>query len=334
MSLIKIATKIAVVGAGGWGTTLANVIAVNGHAVHLWVREPELKEEIGKKRQNSSYLPGVILSENIVPSSDLEGVVRDAAIIVMAVPSKFVREMAAKIKPLITKEKAIVVSAAKGLENETYKTMSQVLEEELPQHIRVIAISGPNHCEEVSRRMPTATVIASKDKKALEKVKGILNNDYFKVYPLDDRIGVEVCGAIKNITAIAAGVVDGLNYGDNTRASIITLGLTEMSRFGKAVGAKRATFYGLAGVGDLIATATSKHSRNHFVGEKIAEGMGMEDIQKEMHGMVAEGVYTVKSVYEFSVKNSIDMPLTTQVYKVLYEGKNLRDAISDLIKLI
>lgn len=325
--------KIAVIGAGGWGTTLANMIADNGHPVHLWVREPELKAEIEKKRQNSIYLPSVVLSKGIMPSTDLKKVAEDAAILIMAVPSKFVREIARKMRPLLTVKGAIVISVAKGLEHNTYRTMSQVLEEELPG-ARVIALSGPNHCEEVSRKMPTATVIAGRDKKALENVKKILDNDYFKVYLLDDRTGIEICGAIKNITAIAAGIVDGLKYGDNTRASIITLGLTEMARFGRAFGTKRATFYGLAGVGDLIATATSKHSRNHFVGEKIAEGKKLESIQKEMHGMVAEGVYTVKSAYEFSLKHNIDMPLTTQVYKLLYEGKSLDKAISDLLKCI
>jgi glycerol-3-phosphate dehydrogenase (NAD(P)+) len=212
--------------------------------------------------------------------------------------------------------------------------MSQVLEEELPSHVKVVALSGPNHAEEVSRKIPTASVAASKDLEGLKTVKEVFSTNYFKVYPLDDVTGVEICGAIKNITAIATGVCDGLGFGDNARGAIITLGLTEMNRFGRVFGAKRATCYGLAGVGDLIATCTSKHSRNRFVGEKLAEGKSLEEIKKEMHGMIAEGIKTTEAVYEFSVKHNLDMPLTTQAYKVLYEKKDLNKAIADLIRLI
>ena len=211
--------------------------------------------------------------------------------------------------------------------------MSQVITEEIPS-ANVVVLSGPNHSEEVSRKMLTATVIASGDKSCLERVKGVFSTKYFKVYPHYDVVGVEICGAIKNITAIASGVVDGLGFGDNSKGSIITLGLTEMNRFGRFFGAKQATVYVLAGVGYLIATCTSKHSRNRFVGEKIAEGKHLEDIKKEMHGMVAEGIETTKAVYDFSKKKSIRLPLTTQVYKVLYEKKELGNAIDDLIKLI
>src|SRR3989338_3246269 len=177
--------------------------------------------------------------------------------------------------------------------------------------------------------MPTATVIASENMRLLKKVQPVFNRTYFKVYPHDDIVGVEFCGSIKNITAIASGVVDGLGYGDNTKASIITLGLTEMNNFSRHFGAKRATIYGLAGVGDLVATCTSKHSRNRFVGEKLAEGKSFEEIKKEMHGMVAEGIKTSKAVHDLAVKNNLDLPLTNQVYKVLYEEKELKNAIKD-----
>jgi glycerol-3-phosphate dehydrogenase (NAD(P)+) len=208
-----------------------------------------------------------------------------------------------------------------------------VLKEELDSD-KIVAMSGPNHCEEVGKRMPTATVIACKNNELLNKIKPVFNRGYFKVYMHDDIVGVELCGALKNITAIAAGVVDGLGLGDNTKASIITLGLTEMNTFCRHFGAKRATIYGLAGVGDLIATCTSKLSRNRFVGQKIAEGKHFDEIKEEMHGMVAEGVTTSKAVYNFSIKHDLEMHLTSQVYKVLYEEKDLKKAIKDLINLI
>jgi len=193
-------------------------------------------------------------------------------------------------------------------------------------------LSGPNHSEEISMKLPTATVIASDNADCLKKVKEVFQTDYFKIFLHDDVIGVEVCGSVKNIAAIATGVCDGLGYGDNARGSIITLGLMEMSVFGKQLGAKRETFYGLAGVGDLVATCTSKYSRNRFVGERLAQGKSMEEIKKGMHGMVAEGVQTTKSVYEFAKKHKLNMPLTQQAYCVLYENKNIKNAIKDLLK--
>src|SRR3989338_118136 len=322
--------KIAVIGAGGWGTTLANLLAEKSE-VSLWVREKELVDVIKKEGENKFFLPGIKLNNNINISNSLE-IAKDKEMVVMAVPTQFTRQTTKNIKEHIKKD-TIIVSVAKGLEIGTDKRISQILREELGND-NILALSGPNHCEEVSRRMPTATVIASENMRLLKKVQPVFNRTYFKVYPHDDIVGVEFCGSIKNITAIASGVVDGLGYGDNTKASIITLGLTEMNNFSRHFGAKRATIYGLAGVGDLVATCTSKHSRNRFVGEKLAEGISFEEIKKEMHGMVAEGVTTTKAVYEFSAKNNIKMPLTTQLYQVLYEEKDLKKAISDLIELI
>ena len=324
--------KISVIGAGGWGTTLANIIADKGNKVKLWALEKEVARDIKEKRQNSQFLPNARLSDNIEPTNELKEAVSGADVLVVAVPSEFFRRTAKEMAKYI-KKGAIVVSATKGLEEGTSKRMSEILEEELG-NVNVAALSGPNHAEEVIRKIPTATVIASKHQDILPKIKSLLDTEYFKVYSHDDIIGIEICGAIKNITAIAVGVCDGLKLGDNTKASIITLGLTEMSRVGKLAGANRATFYGLAGVGDLVATCTSKHSRNRFVGERIAEGKSFEDIKKEMHGMVAEGIKTTKAVYELAKKNNIDLPLTTQVYKVLYEKKELKKAIKDLITLI
>lgn len=324
--------NIAVIGAGGWGTTLANLLAEKGHKLSLWAHEKEVVEEITNKRENSQFLPGIKLSENIQPTNDLSQAVSGKDIIITAIPSQFLRNMAKEISRYINNN-TIIISVTKGLEDITFKRMSEILEEELPE-TKIVALSGPNHAEEISRKIPSATVIASKHQDILPKIKEILETDYFKVYPHNDVIGIEICGAIKNITAIVVGVCDALKLGDNAKASIITLGLTEMGKVGRFLGAKRATFYGLAGVGDLVATCTSKHSRNRLVGQKIAEGKSLEDIKKEMHGMIAEGVKTTKAVYDLAKKNNIDIPLTTQVYKVLYEKKELKKAIKDLITLI
>lgn len=324
--------NISVIGAGGWGTTLANLLAEKGYNVKLWAHEKEVVEEIKNKRENPGFLPGIKLSENIHPTTDLSKAVSHKDIIITAIPSQFLRNMAKEISKFISKN-TIVISVTKGLEDITFKRMSEILEEELPG-TKIVALSGPNHAEEVSRKIPTATVIASKHQDILPKIKEILETNYFRVYPHDDIVGIEICGAIKNITAIAIGVCDALKLGDNAKASIITYGLTEMNKVGRFFNAKRATFYGLAGVGDLVATCTSNHSRNRFIGQKIAEGKSFEDIKKEMHGMIAEGIKTTKSVYDLAKKEDMDLQLTTQVYKVLYEKKELKEAIKDLITLI
>ena len=324
--------NISVIGAGSWGTTLANLVAQNGYKVVLWARERSIVDEINTSHKNSNYLKGISLSENLSATNDLKEASSDKDIIISAVPSQFLRRVMSEMSASV-KKGAIIVSVTKGLEEGSYKRMSEIIKEEVPQS-NVVALSGPNHAEEVSKGIPTATVIASEDPSHLEPVKQILSNDFFKPYPHDDIIGVEICGAVKNITAIAAGVVSALGFGDSAKGSILTLGLTEINNFGRAFGAKQSTCYGLAGVGDLVATCTSEHSRNRFVGTKIAEGKSMDEIKEEMHGMVAEGIKTTKSVYDYSVANSIDMPLTTQVYKVLYERKDLGEAIRDLITLI
>ena len=324
--------KIAVIGAGSWGTTLACLLGER-YGITLWVRELELVEIIKKTRINKWFLPWCKLPETVQVTNSLEEAVTDADLLVTAIPSKFLRDIAKKFASYVNK-KAIVVDVAKGLEYKTFKRMSQVLEEELPSDVKIVALSGPNHAEEVSKRIPTATVIASKHQECLPQIKKIFTRDYFKVYEHDDIVGVEICGAVKNIVAIATGICDGLGFGDNARASIITLGLTEMNKIGRYFGAKRKTVYGLAGVGDLVATCTSKHSRNRYVGEMLGKGFSMDEIKKRMHGMVAEGVMTTRAVYEFSIKNHIFLPLTSQVYKIIYESKDINMAISDLIRLI
>ncbi len=323
--------KISIIGAGNWGTTLAILIAEKGYDVTLWVREKDNMAFIEKERENKQYLPGIKIPKNVYAESSIEKAASNADLIINAVPAQFTREVAKQYSKHINCD--VVVNIAKGIEIGTYKRMSEVLQEELPKKVSIVSLSGPNHAEEVSRKMPTATVIASENTSILNDIKKIFHTDYFRVFTHDDIIGVEVCGALKNIAAIATGVCDGLGYGDNARASIITLGLMEMSTYGRLLGAKRATFYGLAGVGDLVATCTSKHSRNRFIGERIAEGKKLEHIKNEMKGMVAEGVETTKAVYEFSKKNNLYMPLTEQVYDVLYKNKDLKEAISDLLRI-
>ncbi len=325
--------RIATIGAGGWGTTLANLVAEKGFEVTIWAFEKDVADDINNNNMNSRFLPDSKLSKNLRSTNDLKEAVSNKDIIITAIPSPFLRDIAKKMAEHIDRN-TIVISVTKGLEevNGKFKRMSEILEEEL--NVKVVALSGPNHAEEVSRKAPSATVIASEHQDILPKVKKVLETDYFKVYPHDDPRGIEICGAIKNITAIAVGVCAGLNLGDNAKASIITLGLTEMSRVGRHFGAKRATFYGLAGVGDLVATCTSEYSRNRFVGMKLVEGKSFDEIKEEMHGMVAEGIKTTKSVYYLAKKEKLDLPLTNQVYKVLYEKKELKKAIKDLITLI
>lgn len=321
--------KIAIIGAGSFGTTLSVLLGEKGYNVHLWVREKELLDEITSKHENLEYLKGIKIPDNVTANNSLQEVVKNSDFVINAVPSEFTREIAKKYKPY-TKKNCILINVAKGMETNG-KTMSHVLEEELSKDVQIVSLSGPNHAEELSKKKPTATVIASKNFSILQEVKELFQTEYFKVFPHDDILGIEVCGAIKNIAAIATGVSDGLGYGDNARASIITLGLMEMSILGNNLGAKRTTFYGLAGVGDLVATCTSLNSRNRFVGEKLARGLNLRQIKEEMHGMIAEGLRTCKFAHEFAKKQGLEMPLTKQVYHVLYEKKNIKEAIKDLL---
>ena len=323
--------KLTIIGAGSWGTTLAILLSEKGFDVKLWCRREELAREIESKRENRQYLPGIKIPKNLIAENSLKYALENSEMIFNAVPSEFVRSTLKNIKPYYNNQ--IVVSATKGIEHSTSKRMSQVIEDEL-ETSKIAVLSGPNHAEEVSRKMPTASVIASKDKKTGKIVADCLAAPYFKVYQLNDVAGVEICGALKNITAMATGVCDGLGIGDNAKASIITLGLVEMNNFGRHFGAKRGTVYGIAGVGDLIATCMSRHSRNRFIGEQFAKNKSMEEIKKEMHGMIAEGIPTTKAVYEYSIKHKIEMPLTKQAYEVIFEGKNIKQAMNDLLEII
>jgi len=325
-------SKISIIGAGSWGTALAILLAEKGYKVSLWARRKGLAVEINKKRENSQYLKNIKIPANIIATHSMKDAAENSDMVVFAVPSEFLRHTAKSFSGFI-KKNMVVVHVVKGIEENSGKMMSQVLEEELKKE-DIAVLSGPNHAEEVAYKLPTATVIASKSKNITELVAEVFYMPYFKTYSHDDVTGVEICGAIKNIVAIAIGVCDGLKLGDNAKASILTLGLSEMGIIARKFGAKRETCYGLAGVGDLVATCYSHHSRNRFVGEELAKGKSIGQVNKEMYGMIAEGIKNTKAVYHLCKKNGIKTPLITHAYKVLYEGMDLKEAIDQLLNII
>ncbi|MBN1931573.1 MAG: NAD(P)H-dependent glycerol-3-phosphate dehydrogenase [Desulfobacterales bacterium] len=324
-------TKIGVVGAGSWGTALANLLCLKGHKIDHWVYESQVKEQIQNQRENKVFLPGVTLSKNLNPSNDLEAVVSDKDLVLIVVPSHVMRETAHKIAGYVSKD-ITIVSASKGIENKTHLTMSGVLRETFSDisenHFAVL--SGPSFAPEVARQVPTAVTVASKDRKVASFVQQIFATPYFRVYTNDDLIGVELGGAVKNVIAIAAGIIDGLGLGLNTRAALITRGLTEMRRLGVKLGANPRTFIGLAGVGDLILTCTGDLSRNHTVGKKIGQGMKPKEILAQML-MIAEGVKTAKSVYNLSRKLGTEMPISHEIYHILYDDFSPKESLHRLM---
>ncbi|MGE5364827.1 MAG: NAD(P)H-dependent glycerol-3-phosphate dehydrogenase [Bacteroidota bacterium] len=323
--------KISVLGAGGWGTTLAILLHFNGHNITLWEYDRQYAKHLMKKRENPDYLPGIEIPQEIEITHDLDEAVGDKNMIVLAVPSQYLRSVIKKI-PYSSVKNSIFVSVAKGIENSSLLTMSQMLHEQMPQlsEDQVGVLSGPSHAEEVSRRIPTAVVGASASMATAESIQAAFMTSYFRVYSSTDILGVELGGALKNVIAIGAGIVDGANFGDNTKAAIMTRGIAEISRLGVALGAKAETFAGLSGMGDLIVTCMSKHSRNRYVGEKIGGGKTLKEVLKSMT-MVAEGVETCRSVNELSQKLSIATPIVNEVYQVLFEEKDPVKATYDLM---
>lgn len=322
--------KIGIIGAGGWGTALANLIAHKGYQPLLWCYEPELVEKIKSERENSYYLSGIKLDEKIFPSSDLEEVVSGKELVIFVVPSQYFRSVFEKTVPYLDKE-TILVSATKGIETDTLKTMSQVMIELAPEHASKIAvISGPSFAREVAQKMITAITCASYEPEIARMVQHTLSTDYFRVYSSVDIIGVELGGTSKNVIAIASGICDGMGLGLNTRAAIITRGLAEITRLGLKMGANPMTFAGLAGIGDLVLTCTGKLSRNYMVGYQIGQGKSLGEILSEMK-MVAEGVKNAESIYRLSQKLDVEMPITEQVYLVLYADKSPKLATSALM---
>ncbi|MBU2521411.1 MAG: NAD(P)H-dependent glycerol-3-phosphate dehydrogenase [Proteobacteria bacterium] len=324
-------TRIGVVGAGSWGTAIANHLGSKGFKVDLWVFEKEVKDQISNYRENKIFLPGFTLSSNIFPSNDLSSVASDKDLLIIVVPSHLMRETVSRITGLISKD-TIILSASKGIENKTHLTMSGVLKEALPEisDNRLVVLSGPSFAKEVANKVPTLVTVASKNKSAAEFVQHVFSSPYFRAYTTDDLIGVELGGSVKNVIAIAAGIIDGLGFGLNTRAALITRGLTEMRRLGLKLGASTNTFSGLAGIGDLILTCTGDLSRNYTVGKKIGEGKKLNEILSEMR-MVAEGVKTAKSIYNLSKKISVEMPICQETYHILYNDVSPNEAARRLM---
>jgi glycerol-3-phosphate dehydrogenase (NAD(P)+) len=323
--------QVTVLGAGSWGTTLALVLLGNGHEVNLWTYKPEQEALMRDRHENHAFLPGIPLPPTLAITSDIEAAADGRDMIVAAVPSQFLRSVIEKIASL-NLGKTIICNVAKGIENHTLMTMSEVLLDVL-QHERrenLAILSGPSHSEEVSRQVPTAIVAAAYKEKAAKVVQEAFTTRYFRVYVNEDIRGVELGGALKNVIAVAAGISDGAGFGDNTKAAIMTRGIYEITRLGVKLGAQPRTFAGLSGVGDLIVTCMSRHSRNRYVGEQVGKGRKLADVLKEMV-MVAEGVATAKSVREIEKKYDIELPIMTEVFRVLFEEKDPRQATEDLM---
>ncbi|REJ13185.1 MAG: NAD(P)H-dependent glycerol-3-phosphate dehydrogenase [Thermobacillus sp.] len=322
--------RAAVLVAGSWGTALATVLADNGCDVTVWTRRAEQADEINRHHTNSTYLPNVVLHERIRAVTDMAEALIGADIVVFAATSSSVREVARKAAGCIP-QNAYVVHAVKGFERDTLKRISTILAEELARpESSIVVLSGPSHAEEVVRRCPTTVVAASMSKEAAEAVQDYFMNAYFRVYTNPDVIGVEVAGAIKNIIALGAGLSDGLGYGDNAKAALITRGLAEIGRLGQAMGAQLLTFAGLAGVGDLVVTCTSRHSRNWRAGSMLAGGMSLDEVLASM-GMAVEGVGTTRAAYALSRRYGVPMPITEQLHAVLFEGKPPKAAVEALM---
>ncbi len=320
--------KITIIGAGSWGIALSLLLHKNGHKISLWSPFPEESAMLDSKREYPAKLPGIIIPPDIVCTSDLDKAATDAEMFVLVTPSQNIRESARKISGFVKKD-AIIVCCSKGMEEDTGKRLSEVIAEELPQ-AKIAILSGPSHAEEVARNIPTAVVVSSTDINVADAVQNIFMSPAFRVYTNPDIIGVEIGGAIKNIIALSAGISDGLGFGDNTKAALMTRGLAEIARLGVALGGKKDTFFGLSGMGDLIVTCTSMHSRNRRAGQLIGKGNSLEETLKEV-GMVVEGVFAVKAAYRLSEKLDVLMPITASAYGVLFENKDPREAFVELM---
>ena len=319
--------NITVLGSGGWGTALALLLLENGHEVTLWSYRQEESDNLRERRENL-VLPGVVLPEGLNLTADM-ACVKNSKVIVLATPSFAVRATAAQARPFLAPG-AVLVSVSKGVEKDTSLTLTDVIAQEVGEGHPVVALSGPSHAEEVSRGVPTAVVAASRDQAAAELVQDIFMNPRFRVYATDDVVGVELGAALKNVIALCAGVSDGLGLGDNTKAMLMTRGLTEIARLGEAMGGRKETFAGLAGIGDLIVTCTSMHSRNRRCGIAIGKGTPPQQAVKEV-GMVVEGYYAAANAKALADKLGVEMPITAAAYQVLYEGKDPKTVVVELM---
>jgi glycerol-3-phosphate dehydrogenase (NAD(P)+) len=320
---------VAIAGNGGWGTALAIVLAHKGVPVRLWGIEPDYVRETAATRLSPKYLPGIPIPAAVAISPDFAEASRDARLVISAIPTQYLRETWAALAPLDGSGGAPILSLSKGIEVGTLQRPTQILRERFPRR-GLAALMGPSHAEEVGRGMPAAVVAASTDEDLAREVQGTLSCDRFRVYTNGDLTGVEISSALKNVIALAAGISDGLGFGDNAKAALLTRGMVEIARLGVAMGANRQTFAGLAGIGDLITTCVSRHGRNRAVGERIGRGEKLDDILASM-AMVAEGVPTTKAARALAKKHDLDMPITEEVYRVLFTGQSPREAVTSLM---
>ncbi len=324
--------NVAVLGAGSWGTALTMVLARAGHDVRLWARESEIAYNINNFHENNVYLTGVTLSDRIICDTAIEDSLKDAELVVFAIPSHAMREMAEQARPYL-RGNEIIVNVAKGIENNTFMTMSRVLVEVFEGRIiedHIGTLSGPSHAEEVSRFRPTLVTVSAYSRSTAHLIQNAFMTPMFRVYVNYDILGVEIAGSVKNIIAIDAGIIDGLELGDNAKAALLTRGLSEIKRLGIRLGASAETFSGLAGLGDLVVTCTSRHSRNRHVGYQLGKGQKLKDITSHMK-MVAEGVRTTQSVHFWAKKLNVEMPLTSTTYQILFENLEPKDAVYELM---
>ncbi len=320
--------KIGIIGAGSWGTALSVLLYNNGHQITIWSALEDEVRMLDEKRVHVSKLPGVQIPRDITITTDLRKTVEENEILILAVPSPFTRSTANSMRPYVRPQQ-IIVNVAKGIEEKTLMTLSQIIEEEVPQ-ANVCVLSGPSHAEEVGRGIPTTCVVSAKQQETAEYLQNIFMSQVFRVYTTPDILGVELGGSLKNVIALAAGAADGLGYGDNTKAALITRGMGEIARLGIKMGACAETFYGLSGMGDLIVTCASEHSRNRKAGYLIGKGYTMEEAMDEVQ-MVVEGVYSAKAAKELADQYDVEMPVVEAVCSVLFSDKTARDAVNDLM---
>ena len=322
--------KISVIGSGGWGIALTILLHKNGHDLTIWSFDKKEAEELKKTRQNKTKLPNILLPEDVKVTDDLKEAVDDKDILILAVPSKAIRSVSKSLKNII-KDNQIIVNVAKGLEEDTLETMTDIIEEELKdKNPKVAVLSGPSHAEEVGIGIPTTCVVSAHNKELTLYLQNIFMNPSFRVYTSPDMLGVEIGGALKNVIALAAGIADGLNYGDNTKAALITRGIKEIASLGVAMGGEQSTFYGLTGLGDLIVTCASMHSRNRRAGILLGQGKTLDEAIKEVN-MVVEGVYSAKSALMAAKKYNVEIPIIEQINAVLFENKNAAEAVNELM---
>ncbi len=321
-------SDVTVIGAGSWGTALSLVLAENGHSVTIWSIDKGEIDMLNTYHEHKDKLPGVKLPDDMVFTTDLKEACHNKELIVLAVPSVYTRSTAVLMSPHVEKDQ-IIVNVAKGIEEDSLMTLSEIIEQEIPQ-AKVAVMSGPSHAEEVGEKIPTTCVVGAKQKETAEFVQNMFMNKVFRVYISPDVLGIELGGALKNVVALAAGMADGLGYGDNTKAALITRGISEISRLGVKMGGKSETFAGLTGIGDLVVTCASKHSRNRKAGMLMGQGMDMESAMKEVH-MVVEGVYSAKAALALAKKYNVEVPIIEKVNDILFNGSSVKDAVGELM---